>query len=341
MPQAVLTALLVALILAAPADQGYAQNRASIDLPAAGLVEILGGQLGVGCWQVYRWESFPDVYIVHFENYLLQGRALNRMATYCEKVGTRGRVLSDRQLAYYLRQNNYSTENLYSAHDYRTSDLASLYNAARAAGQQLGEEELAIQGALADLGLLRWDADEERWRATGEQAVLSFATRYLGREQPSCELLGRPDRRFEAHALYHESRHGLYFTEPQYAARCREYWHDVLGADDREVLRLVLLANDYDAADEELMINEWQAYLLTPAHDYVGLTALSGGLRRIASGQWRPRGLSYPQLQLVQRHGDRLAADLENWMADDLRRWLGPAWDVPAVKDINSLRGGG
>ena len=179
------------------------------------------------------------------------------------------------------------------------------------------------------MGLLKWDEGADRWRATGEQAVLSFATRYLGREQPSCELLGRPERHFEAYALYHETRHGLYFTQPEYAGRCREYWNEVLSSDDRQTLRLVLLANDYDPADEDLMISEWQAYLLTPPHEYVGLTALSGGLRRIASGRWRPRGLSYPELQLIKNHGEALAADIEGWMADDLRRWLGERWDVP------------
>jgi hypothetical protein len=151
-------------------------------------------------------------------------------------------------------------------------------------------------------------------------------------------MLGQPGRLFEAYGLYHETRHGLYFTEPTYARACREYWNGVLSADQREAFRLALLSMDYDSADEELMINEWQAYVLTPAHQAFGSIALTTRLRDIAAGRFRSRNLNYADVSVIRRQGTRLAADIEEWMADDLRRWLGGKWNIPSAAEVESFR---
>ncbi len=309
----------------------------SADIPLATYQEMLRVQLAEDTFKVYRWMDFPEVYIIHFENYLLQGQTVNRIATYLEKVGMKGKVTSWPQLKRYLRLNIYSMENLYSAHDYRTSDLATFFNVWAEANERLSKEEQAFLDLLVSLELLAWNEDSTQWTATGNQAVLSIASFYLGSELRSSRVLGKPAREFEAHTMYHEMRHGLYFTEPEYAEACREYWNNVLGYNDRRAIRLSLWANDYDPSDEELMVNEFQAYVLTPPYEFIGVNALTSVLRDIADGRRIQRNWGYSDLNFIRQNGYGMADDLERWMVDDLRNWLGAKWDTPSIEEVTSF----
>ncbi|MCH7471448.1 hypothetical protein IIA79_00650 [bacterium] len=330
------TALLVAQAFPASAQTTPATTTTTA-VETADFFTIAQGRAPLGGWRIYRWQDFPDIYIVHFETYLLQGQTLNRFATYIEKVGTRGTHVSWRQMMHYLHANGLTMENVYGAHDYRTRDMARFFNAVFAAGDRLNVQEQRLLDTLAGLGLLAWDEDQAAWAHTGEQAVLSFATRYLGNEKPSSQVLGQRGRPFEVRALYHETRHGLYFTEPRYAQACRDYWHEVLSEDDRRAFRLLLLLMNYDPADEELIINEWQAYLLTPSYRFIGARALTSRLRGIASGGSRPSSLSSSELNFLIRRGSRLADDIDRWMVRDLRDWLDEEWDVPGPFEVGAF----
>lgn len=307
--------------------------------PVASFNEIVSARLAENTWQAWQWQGFPDIYVIQFESYELQGEAFNRVAAYIEKYGQRGKMASWREIHYYLRQRGLSMENLYSAHDYRTADLARFYNAAEETGDQFSDAEWGVLQTLLELGLLA-AGERGRWESTGDAAVLSIATRYQGDELPSSRVMGQRDRTFEAHALYHETRHGFYFTEPAYAEICRAYWNQVLSPRDRELFRLVLKSMDYDPADEELMINEWQSYLLTPTYAFVGAGAVTDALREIADGRRRPPNLTSAERGQFVGRGMVLAIDVERWMTDDLRAALGEQWDIPPVADVKNFRMG-
>lgn len=332
-----LVKLSMMLVLLSLATTSNAQPD-STEFPLSTYQEMLRVNLDEGTFKVYRWLDFPEIYIIHFENYLLQGKTVNRIATYLEKAGMRGKVMSWPKLKRYLRLNYYSMENLYSAHDYRTSDLAIFFNVMAGANERLSEQEQTFLDLLVALNLLSWDEGSRMWAATGNQAVLSIASYYLGSELPSSRVLGQPRREFEAHSLYHEMRHGLYFTEPKYAQACRDYWNDVLGYNDRRAIRLSLWAGDYDHADEELMINEWQAYLLTPAFEFIGVNALTLALREMADGRRIPKKMGNSDKTFLRKNAYQMADDLERWMVDDLRNWLGAKWDTPTIKEVTSFR---
>jgi len=331
----VLLVSLLAWLALLPAAR--AQDAAVAAVPTASFPVIVSAHLPENSWQVYQWNAEPNVYVVQFETYLLQGQAFNRVAAYIEKYGQRGRIPTWRQLSIYLREQRLSMENLYSAHDYRTSDLARFYNGLSAVGDKPTDAELGVRDTLAEIGLIAWNEGQGRWEAAGEQAVLSIATRYLGNEQPASRVMGRRDRHFEAIALYHETRHGFYFTEPEYARICTTYWKNVLGERDRQLFRLVLKSMDYDPGDEELMINEWQAYLLTPTHEFVGVGAVTSALRELAEGKRRPANLSSAERGQFVGRGPALAIDVERWMVDDLRLQLGERYDFPPVQDVEDF----
>ena len=62
--------------------------------------------------------------------------------------------------------------------------------------------------------------------------------------------------------LRHELSHGQFFSDPDYADYTRRFWRTALTEPERAGVRHFLGSQDYDTADEELMLNEMQAYLM-------------------------------------------------------------------------------
>jgi hypothetical protein len=62
--------------------------------------------------------------------------------------------------------------------------------------------------------------------------------------------------------LSHELGHGEFFTNPDYARYCDDFWHQHLSAAQRVAFtRFLSLVQHYNARNEYLLINEFQAYL--------------------------------------------------------------------------------
>jgi hypothetical protein len=61
----------------------------------------------------------------------------------------------------------------------------------------------------------------------------------------------------------HEVMHAQYLLQPQYAKTVANFW-GTLSADERSAIRSALKEEAYDPADEELMKNEFQAFVLEP-----------------------------------------------------------------------------
>jgi hypothetical protein len=70
------------------------------------------------------------------------------------------------------------------------------------------------------------------------------------------------DPQSRATILHHELSHGVFFTDPTYAAYVRKFWQTALGDEQRAGFRHFLGDEGYDTANEDLMLNEAQAYLI-------------------------------------------------------------------------------
>ena len=73
------------------------------------------------------------------------------------------------------------------------------------------------------------------------------------------------DAAARATILHHELAHGLFFSDPGYAAYVRQFWLTALTEPERAAIRKFLGSEGYDTADEELMYNEAHAYLMFTA----------------------------------------------------------------------------
>ena len=318
--------VLAALPNGALAQATLAQTPAAQAIEQRDFFEILHGTAPQDGWAVYEWSDFPGIYIIHYDTYALQALSLNRIAMYVERRGHRG-TIPDASV---------KSEGVYAAHDYRTSDLAEFFNEALAEPVALLAEEQALLDWLAASGLLLRDATRGGWRASGRHALLSFATRVTA-PQPDGNLLGQADRGWEARALYHETRHGLYFTRPSYRERCLEFWNQRLSPSERRAVRLVLGAFHYDPSDEELMVNEWMAYLLTPDFRGIGPSTFAGRLRMLATRELAPAHFTSRDFVLLERAGPALASRIEGGMVEELQAWLGGEWDIPRYVDVAAV----
>jgi hypothetical protein len=94
------------------------------------------------------------------------------------------------------------------------------------------------------------------------------------------------DATARAAILHHELSHGVFFTDPAYAAYARTFWFTMLNDAQRAGFRSFLGGDGYDTANDELMLNEAQAYLIhTPypryfVPDRVGITEAEAALLR-------------------------------------------------------------
>lgn len=181
-----------------------------------------------------------DILVITFASLAAQGEAMNRIAALIEKAGQpRDRVLNDFELASATAP---SPETYYLGHDYAADALRRFFALAGRDAIRLNPAEQELRRLLAQEGLL----------ATGATGALVTAA------APGPEM----DAAARRAVLWHEMAHGEYFTRPAYADWTRRFWREKLTEAERDAFRAFLKKLDYDPADEELMANETQAFLM-------------------------------------------------------------------------------
>ncbi len=203
----------------------------------------LGGILDtpLGAWrnpdfELYSWTLFPDILIWDCQNYDIQNRFFRRLSYFVEKKGFRGSLMTNGEL---------EGMHGWNAHDYRPEDLARFYTVADAQDFPLYQEEVLMKDILIRNGIIL--KNPEGGYSEGKGAVLSIS-------RETSEILRE---RF----LVHESSHGLYFTSAGYRDFVLSVWEG-LEEEDRSLWRFFLGWHGYDPEDEDLMVNEFQAYLV-------------------------------------------------------------------------------
>jgi hypothetical protein len=186
---------------------------------------------------VFRLQPDPQILVLVFPTLHEQGLVMNRIGAMVEKAGMpRDRVSSEAAMDYSIARSHGTADTYYSGHDYRETDIRRFFALARAGGVALRPEEEWLRALL----------DREQCGA-----VVS--------------LTEDLDEAARATILRHELSHGVYFTSKAYAAYARRFWERELTEDDRAHFRAFLAAEDYDETDEDLMLNETQAYLVHTA----------------------------------------------------------------------------
>ncbi len=219
---------------------------AAVPLPAVQVAteaEILGNTAQT--LTVFRFAPNPDILVLDFPNLLQQAHMLNRVAALMEKDGLpRDRVLDDPALADAIRASGDREETYYFGHDYAAGELARFFALAARDGIVLNPDEVMLRSLLAREGFL----DD------GSHGALISISR--AGADPSVDAAAR------ATILHHELSHGEYFSNPRYAEFVRQFFNETMNSQDRVAFKRFLKTQGYDDGQDDLMINESQAYLM-------------------------------------------------------------------------------
>jgi hypothetical protein len=182
---------------------------------------------------------------------------LNRVAALIEKKGApHDRILTETELARFIQARGTDPDTFYEGHDYRATDLARFFRITTRDHVKLSPGE----------SQLRQIAAQENWlgsKPTG--ALISIPP--VG---PTIDAAARQA------ILRHELSHAAFFTDPRYAALARQFWMTDLNEKERAAVRDFLAEQDYDRTNEDLMINEGQAYLFNTPHPRFFTPAMIG-----------------------------------------------------------------
>lgn len=235
-----------------------------LSLPSLGEAEIL--DRSPSQTEAYRFAQAPAIVILQFASFADQAATLNRAAALIERAGfPRDRVLDAEALANGIREAGGEPETFYLGHDYRTADLERFFALAHRDNVTLNPQETWLRQAMRQWG----------WEPGTKAALISLAREDPGRGN---------DRTSRATILRHELSHGLYFTDPQYAAYVAAFWQSSLTEAERAAFRAFLGREGYDTEIEDLMRNETQAYLVHTADPrYFNATAVGLPPKRIAA----------------------------------------------------------
>jgi hypothetical protein len=194
---------------------------------------------------VFRFADNPKVLVLDFPDLHQQGAMLNRVAALIEKAGApRDRVLNDAELAATIGKSGDTPDTYYYGHDYGAASLARFFELADRDHIALDKEE----------EWLRRLARQEGWLAPSAVGGLIS----LPRTGSASDI----DARARQVILHHELSHGEYFTSPAYADWVHRFWREGLTDRDRAAFRRFLGGQGYDIGEEDVMINEMQAYLM-------------------------------------------------------------------------------
>jgi hypothetical protein len=206
---------------------------------------------------VWRLAENPDVFVLDFPTLAQQGHAFNRITQLTEQFSEAyKRVLTGDEFRKYLESIHRSDSTFAYGHDVLVSELALFYNLADRDKIELTPEEATLREFLVEQGFFR------SWRGINQALkpdivlVTVPQTRERGDGEPKINDSARRA------VLLHELSHGEFYTNQYYAAYCRKFWSETLTDNQRAVFTRFLSKYNYSVNQDELLINETQAYLM-------------------------------------------------------------------------------
>lgn len=190
-------------------------------------------------WEVYRWESFPGILIIDFQNFNIQSHMLKRLSYFVEKRGYTGRIHS------FLRL---SGKTDWNAHNYKSADLAAFFTEAQRSNALLSSAESYLRELLLENGII--ERSGEGYTGGEDKGIVSVSQESASHVR---SLL-----------LTHEGYHGLFYAAPGLKELVYDQW-DKLAPEAQEMWVDYLRTADvwnYDYNNGYLLRNEMLGYMM-------------------------------------------------------------------------------
>ncbi|MDR2803276.1 MAG: hypothetical protein LBB22_03175 [Treponema sp.] len=186
-------------------------------------------------FEIFRWESFPNILIFDTSSYDFQDKLFKRIAFFAEKKGFKGRLASDDEIAELHGWN---------AHDYNAETLARFFDGAEKSSFPLNAEELALRSILIESNIIK---KIDGNFTGGGGAVISISRESEGY--------------LRALFMTHEAFHGIFFIDADFREFCKQRWDNLDNAAKRFITSYFDF-QQYDINDSFLVLNEFMAHCL-------------------------------------------------------------------------------
>lgn len=222
---------------------------------------------------VWQLAENSNILVFDFPTLSKQGDMFNRVTQLTEQFSAPyKRVLTGEEFTKYLEAVNRTKANFAYGHDVLVSELVLFFNLADRDKVELTPGEVALREFLVQQGMVR------SWRGITQAlkpdivVVTVPQTRERGDGEPRITELARRA------VLMHELAHGEYYTNSYYAKYCQKFWAETLTDNQRVIFTKFLSKYNYAINQDELLINEMQAYLMfTPDQNSFNAAKLGVG----------------------------------------------------------------
>ena len=207
---------------------------------------------------IWQMAENPNIYVFDFKGLNNQGRSFNRITQFTEQQTTEPypKVLNNLELSRYIEAARRTQADFAFGHDVLVGELVQFFNYALRDKVELNPEEILVRDFLTDQGLIRF------WRgfyqAMRPDVVILAVPQTQDRK--ANEPMVSTGARYAI--LLHELAHGEYYTNTHYQKFCQRFWYETLTENQREAFKKFLGNFNYAVNNEELLINEMQAYLM-------------------------------------------------------------------------------
>ena len=165
-------------------------------------------------------------------------------------------MLNNLELSRYIEAARRTQADFAFGHDVLVGELVQFFNYALRDKVELNPEEILVRDFLTEQGLVRF------WRgfyqAMRPDVVILAVPQTQDRK--ANEPMVSTGARYAI--LLHELAHGEYYTNTHYQKFCQRFWYETLTENQREAFKKFLGNFNYAVNNEELLINEMQAYLM-------------------------------------------------------------------------------
>ena len=270
---------------------------------------------------VFRWDRDPRVYLLHFASAAAQRDAMGRASIFLEDLESHG-ALVDR-----VPSGQRGGVANYSGHNMRLGDLCRFLNLAKARECGLNDAESGLAARLLGAGAIRTDAASGAF-AVGlggsghRQSNPKNGGEWRGGGPVIAAVAGSSDAGETRDAVLHEAMHMVFYGDDAFAQSCRAFWETEVDADEKRTWIDFLRDLRYDVTNEELVVNELQAYMCTERRMFgnggsfggdaaVAGSRSSGGDRRKKNSGGAASGGTVDALAALQR---RFASAAREWL---------------------------
>ncbi len=211
--------------------------------------------------RIYYNAKNENVLILDFPSLRQHGLMFNRMLAFVEGPGiSKHSLLREPELLSFLKKKKLTYDTFAFGNDFMLKDIVDFFNLANHTFVELNEEESRLKIILIEHEFMVM-GDNGLFKTTPvNKAVISITQ--LQPDDPSTAVDELIDMDIRRALLMHELSHGEFFTNQAYRNYCMDFWHYKMSETEREAFKKMLSDNSYDIRNEELCINEMQAYLM-------------------------------------------------------------------------------